>query len=45
MVPAQEGRDRLMHRCANCYVAQYGMKSDVPCKNEWAQWLNYQAGE
>ena len=23
------------HRCANCYVAQYQMKSDVKCKNEW----------
>lgn len=29
------------HRCANCYVAQYQMKSDVPCKNEW--WADYDA--
>jgi hypothetical protein len=27
------------HKCANCYVAQYGMESDVRCKNEWwYQW-------
>jgi len=28
-----------MHRCANCYVAQYAMKSDIECRNEWwAEW-------
>lgn len=27
------------HRCSNCYVAQYQMKSDAPCRNEWwPQW-------
>lgn len=29
------------HRCANCYVAQYGMKSDVLCRNEW--WSKWDA--
>lgn len=24
-----------MHRCAQCWVAQYQIKSDVPCRNEW----------
>lgn len=23
------------HRCSNCFVAQYNIKSNVPCKNEW----------
>lgn len=27
------------HRCANCFVAQYGMKSNVLCKNEW--WVDW----
>lgn len=34
------------HRCAVCYVAQFQMKSDVPCPNEWwLQWDNSQAVE
>lgn len=24
-----------VHRCSNCFVAQYGIKSNIPCKNEW----------
>lgn len=32
------------HRCAQCFVAQYGMKSDIPCRNEWwPEWDAMQA--
>jgi len=30
------------HRCANCWVAQYGMKSNLMCKNEWWSTWDYQ---
>jgi hypothetical protein len=23
------------HRCSRCWSAQYQIKSDVPCPNEW----------
>jgi hypothetical protein len=25
----------MIHRCSNCWVAQYQIKSDVLCRNEW----------
>jgi len=31
------------HRCANCWVAQYQIKSDAACKNEW--WVTWDAME
>jgi len=33
------------HRCANCFVAQYGMKSNVRCKNEWWSEWDYRYGK
>jgi hypothetical protein len=33
------------HRCAHCYVAQYGMKSNLPCKNEWWELWDFLYGQ